>query len=35
VEFQARFVTDGRSGKMHDRSRFLKVGGAWRYVDEV
>ncbi|MFI5911075.1 YchJ family protein [Dactylosporangium sp. NPDC051541] len=35
VEFQARYVTDGRSGRMHDKSRFLKVGGAWRYVDEV
>ena len=36
VEFRARFVgDDGRRGAMHDRSRFLKVGGAWRYLDEV
>ena len=35
VEFRARYVADGRPGAMHDRSRFVKVGGAWRYVDEV
>lgn len=36
VEFRARYVADdGRPGAMHDRSRFVKVDGAWRYVDEV
>ncbi|GAA4252677.1 YchJ family metal-binding protein [Dactylosporangium darangshiense] len=35
VEFRARYVADGRSGTMHDRSRFVKVDGAWRYLDEV
>ncbi|GAA2349464.1 YchJ family metal-binding protein [Dactylosporangium salmoneum] len=35
VEFRARYVADGRPGTMHDRSRFVKVDGAWRYVDEV
>ncbi|MEV8517532.1 YchJ family metal-binding protein [Dactylosporangium sp. NPDC051484] len=35
VEFRARYVAEGRPGRMHDRSRFVKVGGAWRYLDEV
>jgi SEC-C motif-containing protein len=35
VEFRARYVAGGRPGRMHDRSRFVKVGGAWRYVDEL
>ncbi|WP_432837295.1 YchJ family protein [Dactylosporangium sp. CA-092794] len=35
VEFRARYVADGRRGAMHDRSRFVKVGGAWRYLDEI
>ncbi|WP_238008609.1 YchJ family metal-binding protein [Dactylosporangium sp. AC04546] len=35
VEFRARYTAEGRPGTMHDRSRFVKVGGAWRYVDEV
>jgi SEC-C motif-containing protein len=34
VEFKARYTADGRPGVMHDRSRFAKVDGAWRYVDE-
>ena len=34
VEFKARFSTDGRPGVMHERSRFAKVGGAWRYLDD-
>jgi SEC-C motif-containing protein len=36
VEFRARYVADdGRPGAMHDRSRFAKVDGNWRYVDEI
>ncbi|GAA0730499.1 hypothetical protein Drose_27225 [Dactylosporangium roseum] len=35
VEFRARYTEDGRAGVMHDRSRFVKVGGAWRYVDDL
>lgn len=35
VEFKARFEVDGRPGVMHERSRFVRDGGGWRYVDEV
>jgi SEC-C motif-containing protein len=35
VEFRARYTADARPGTMHDRSRFAKVGGAWRYVDDL
>jgi len=35
IEFKARYTADDRPGTMHDRSRFTKVDGAWRYVDEV
>ena len=35
VEFKAKYEADGRPGVMHDRSRFLKEHGVWRYLDEV
>lgn len=35
VEFTARFRDDrsGAGGRLHERSRFRRTGGAWRYVD--
>ena len=33
VEFMADFVSHGKSGQMHENSRFLKEQGEWRYVD--
>jgi SEC-C motif-containing protein len=34
VEFVARFRTGGgRAERMHERSRFVKEGGRWYYVD--
>jgi len=35
VEFVARYWLDGRSLQLHERSRFLREDGAWRYVDGV
>jgi SEC-C motif-containing protein len=34
VEFVARFrVGGGRAQRLHERSRFVKEGGRWFYVD--
>jgi len=34
VEFVARFRTGGgRAQRLHERSRFLREGGRWYYVD--
>jgi SEC-C motif-containing protein len=31
VEFVARYVADNRRGRLHERSRFLRHDGAWKY----
>jgi len=31
VEFVARYREGGRAGEMRERSRFVRVGGAWLY----
>jgi len=33
VEFAAHFEAAGRSGTMHERSRFERRAGRWCYVD--
>ena len=33
VEFIARFVQNGRTRQLHERSRFVCQDGAWFYVD--
>lgn len=34
VEFVARFKVGGRPAvRLHERSRFVREGGRWRYVD--
>lgn len=33
VEFIARFKTNGRAEKIHERSRFIREGDRWFYVD--
>lgn len=35
LEFRASFRSDAGAGSQHQNSRFVKVGGAWFYVDEV
>jgi SEC-C motif-containing protein len=35
VEFRAHHVVGGRAGAQHERSRFLRDGGRWRYLDGV
>lgn len=35
VEFAARFESEGRSGSMHERSRFQRRAGRWFYVDAI
>jgi SEC-C motif domain protein len=35
VEFRASYVVDRRAGAQHERSRFAREGGQWRYVDGV
>lgn len=35
VEFTARYVRAGRTGTMHERSRFERRAGRWFYVDRV
>ncbi|NOX10144.1 MAG: hypothetical protein GXP22_11805 [Gammaproteobacteria bacterium] len=32
VEFEAHYKLDGRPGKMHERSYFVKQEGCWFYV---
>ncbi|MEC8382004.1 MAG: YchJ family metal-binding protein [Myxococcota bacterium] len=31
VEFKARFIFDGRVQELHERSRFIREDGLWRY----
>lgn len=35
VEFTARYVTAGRPGALHERSRFERRAGRWFYLDGV
>lgn len=35
VEFEASYATPTTSGVMRERSRFIKIAGAWYYVDAV
>lgn len=35
VEFKARFIFDGRVQELHERSRFIKEDGMWRYWGRV
>jgi SEC-C motif domain protein len=35
VEFRAHYVVAGRDGAQHERSRFLREQGRWRYLDGV
>lgn len=33
VEFRATYLTDGGLGVLHERSRFVRDGERWLYVD--
>lgn len=33
VEFVARYRTGGRAFRLHEHSRFERIGGRWFYVD--
>ena len=33
VEFVARFRVGGKAVRQHERSRFVREGGRWYYVD--
>jgi SEC-C motif-containing protein len=33
VEFVARYRVQGRGARLHERSRFVREGGRWFYVD--
>ena len=35
VEFIARYKVQGRAFRLHERSRFVREDGAWRYIDGV
>ena len=35
VEFRAHYVAAGGAGAQHERSRFVREGGRWRYLDGV
>ena len=35
VEFIARYKLQGRAFRLHERSRFVREGGNWRYVDGI
>ena len=35
VEFVAHHKVNGRAGKLHEMSRFVRENGAWLYVDGV
>ncbi|MCW2608911.1 MAG: hypothetical protein JWM15_157 [Cryptosporangiaceae bacterium] len=35
VEFRAHYRLRGRSGTLDERSRFVRDGGAWQYVDAI
>jgi SEC-C motif domain protein len=33
VEFKAFFKVDGKAQAMHELSRFVRIEGAWKYID--
>lgn len=33
VEFVARYKVNGRAGRLHERSRFVREDGRWFYID--
>lgn len=33
VEFLARYKVNGKAGRLHETSRFIRHGNAWYYVD--
>jgi SEC-C motif-containing protein len=33
VEFVARYRMQGQAVRLHERSRFVREGGRWFYVD--
>jgi len=33
VEFSASYSLNGQTGKLHERSRFTRENGQWRYLD--
>ena len=35
VEFIATYELDGRAGRLHERSRFVRHDGRWVYLDGV
>ncbi len=35
VEFRAHYREGGQTARLHERSRFLRHGGAWVYVDAL
>ncbi|NEX22148.1 hypothetical protein G3480_17860 [Thiorhodococcus mannitoliphagus] len=35
VEFVARYKIQGRAHRLHERSRFVRENGEWRYLDGV
>lgn len=35
VEFVARYKVGGRAYRLHERSRFIREGGRWYYLDGV
>ena len=35
VEFRANYLRDREAGAQHERSRFVRDGGRWRYLDGV
>jgi SEC-C motif-containing protein len=35
VEFRAHYIAEGGAGAQHEKSRFVREGGQWRYLDGV
>lgn len=35
VEFRARYLVDRAPGAQHERSRFVREGGRWSYLDGI
>ncbi|MCI4662327.1 MAG: hypothetical protein MRY63_10985 [Neomegalonema sp.] len=35
VEFVARYLSEGKQGRLHERSRFRQENGQWFYLDAV
>jgi SEC-C motif-containing protein len=35
VEFRAHYRVEGRPGSQHEKSRFVREDGRWRYLDGV